>query len=70
VLFWDTVFEKINWVKGAKWIIQRTFEYGNEQEIREITRFYGKEKETEILNSIDEKWKEKDIIDNRQQFAG
>jgi plasmid maintenance system antidote protein VapI len=67
-LFWDTVFEKINWIKGAKWIIQRTFEYGNEQEIKEITRFYGKEKITDTLNSIDEKWKEKDRIANRKKF--
>jgi plasmid maintenance system antidote protein VapI len=68
-LFWDVNFERINWLKNVKWIIQRAFEYGNEQEIREIIRFYGKEKVTLVLNCIDEKWKEKDRIANREKFA-
>ena len=48
-LFWDTRIEKINWIKNKTWVIKRTFEYGNDQEIKEIIRFYGKETIKTIL---------------------
>lgn len=50
VLFWDTKIEKINWQKQKKAIVKRIFERGNEQEKKEITRFYGTETVNEILN--------------------
>ncbi len=43
ILFWDTAFEKINWEKHKRSVIKRIFERGNEEEKREITRFYGKQ---------------------------
>lgn len=50
VLFWDTKIENIDWVKHKKYVIQRVFARGNEQEIKEIIRFYGKETIIKHLN--------------------
>ncbi len=41
-LFWDTDFNKIDWVKNQKPVIKRVFERGNDIEISEIISFYGK----------------------------
>lgn len=41
ILFWDTDFDKINWGKSKKAVIQRVLERGSEEEIGEIKRFYG-----------------------------
>ncbi|NDV93311.1 addiction module antidote protein, HigA family [Dysgonomonas sp. 521] len=41
MLFWDTDFEKIDWGRYRKAVIQRVFERGNEAEKEEIIRFYG-----------------------------
>lgn len=41
-IFWDTDFQEINWIESKSSIIKRVFERGNEQEIIEIIRFYGK----------------------------
>jgi plasmid maintenance system antidote protein VapI len=68
-LFWDTDIRKINWLKSPKWIIQRVYEYGNDQEIREINNFYGQAKVHELLNQIDEKWNERNRNANRLKFA-
>lgn len=42
-LFWDTSFDKIDWQKHKKYVINRVFERGDKQEIKEIIRFYGKQ---------------------------
>jgi addiction module HigA family antidote len=42
ILFWDTDFNKIDWIKNQKPIIKRIFERGNDIEINEIISFYGK----------------------------
>ena len=68
-LFWDTKMETVNWIRNYKWIIQRAFEYGNEEEIKETVRFYGREKVKEILNGITEKWVEHNRLKNREKFA-
>jgi plasmid maintenance system antidote protein VapI len=68
-LFWETTsLDKINWIKNANWVIQRTFEYGNQQEIEEIIRFYGREKIIKVLNAIPttDTWKLNDRNKNRQ----
>jgi len=70
-LFWETTsLEKINWIKNANWVIQRAFEYGNQQEIEEIIRFYGREKVVEALNAIPstDTWKLNDRNKNRELF--
>jgi plasmid maintenance system antidote protein VapI len=48
-IFWDTRFESIDWIKQKKAIITRVFERGNEQEKKEIIRFYGKQAVDEVL---------------------
>ena len=48
VLFWDTNFDKIDWELQKEAVIKRVFERGNEEEKKEITRFYGKE----VINKI------------------
>ena len=71
-LFWETTATgNINWVRSANWVIQRTFEYGNQQEIEEIIHFYGREKVAEALNAIPstDTWKLFDRNKNRQSFA-
>jgi hypothetical protein len=41
VLFWDTDIHKINWQKNKRSIIKRVLARGNEQEKKEIERFYN-----------------------------
>jgi plasmid maintenance system antidote protein VapI len=65
MLFWDTDMHNINWIKNANWVIQRTFEYGQPEEIKEIIRYYGKEKVAKVLDAIDDTWKEKDRNKNK-----
>jgi hypothetical protein len=70
-LFWETLsLERINWSKQANWIIQRVFEYGNQQAIEEIIRYYGRTKVSAILNAIPltDTWKIKERNQNRKQF--
>ena len=47
-LFWDTDFDKIDWEKKYKAIIKRVFERGDDNEKKEIMRFYGKDKVKEV----------------------
>jgi plasmid maintenance system antidote protein VapI len=50
-LFWDTDINKIDWQKQYKAVIQRVFERGNDDEKKEILRFYGKDKIKEVTGS-------------------
>ncbi len=52
VLFWDTDINSINWEKSKASVIRRIFERGNDQEIREIVRFYSKREIQTILAEI------------------
>ena len=52
VLFWDTDITSINWEKSKTSVIRRAFERGNDQEIMEIIRFYGKKEVQSILARI------------------
>jgi plasmid maintenance system antidote protein VapI len=51
ILFWDTDIAKMDWRKHYKWVIERVFERGNDEEKKEILRFYGKEKVKAITGS-------------------
>ncbi len=53
VVFWDTTFDKIDWQKNRKAIIQRILERGNETEIKEIISFYGKKIIFEEVKDMD-----------------
>lgn len=54
VVFWDTVIDKIDWIKYKPSIIKRVFERGSEQEKQEIIRFYGKDDVSMILERSDD----------------
>lgn len=41
--FWDTDLKKVDWEQCEKWAIRRVLEYGNEEELQEMQRFYGKD---------------------------
>lgn len=41
VLFWDTDFEKIDWIKHRQYVIERVLERGTEEEKIMIREFYG-----------------------------
>lgn len=51
ILFWDTLIEKIDWIKQKKAVIRRVFERGNQIEKEEFFNFYGNEVVLGILNS-------------------
>lgn len=51
VIFWDTNITKIDWQKQKTAVIKRIFERGNQIEIKEIIKFYGK---SEVNNTISE----------------
>ena len=67
-LFWDTRIDKINWMRNKEWVIQRTFEYGNDLEINEIIRFYGKDAIREIISGIKSKWNSDTRNHNYQKY--
>ena len=41
MIFWDTEYEKIDWIKNKRAIIRRVFERGSSSEITELVKFYG-----------------------------
>lgn len=53
ILFWDTNFDQIDWIKNKRFIIKRIYSRGNKVEIEEIIRFYGKEEVERIIAEID-----------------
>jgi plasmid maintenance system antidote protein VapI len=50
-LFWDTDVDKIDWERQYRAVIQRVFERGNNDEKKEILRFYGSDKIKAITGS-------------------
>jgi hypothetical protein len=53
-IFWDIKFDELDYQKYANWIIERVFERGDVEDIRQTRRFYGDEKVAEALTSA--KW--------------
>lgn len=43
-IFWDIDFEKLDYEKYANFVIERVFERGDVEDIRNCRRFYGDEK--------------------------
>lgn len=39
--FWDVDLSKLEWMKCRDWAIRRVLEYGTQEEIEELYRFYG-----------------------------
>lgn len=48
-IFWDVDFEKINYDTKANFVIERVFERGDVEDIRNCRRYYGDKKITEAL---------------------
>ena len=48
-IFWDVVFENIDYDTKANFVIERVFERGDVDDIRNCRRYYGDEKITEAL---------------------
>ena len=48
-IFWDVVFENIDYDAKANFVIERVFERGDVNDIRQCRRYYGDEKVTVIL---------------------
>ncbi len=48
-IFWDVDFDNIDYQKSDQFVIQRVFERGDVNDIRECRRFYGIEKISEVL---------------------
>jgi hypothetical protein len=48
-IFWDVVFENINYETKANFVIERVFERGDVDDIRNCRRFYGDDKISETL---------------------
>ncbi|MBK9983030.1 MAG: hypothetical protein IPP15_11505 [Saprospiraceae bacterium] len=48
-IFWDVVFENIDYDTKANFVIERVFERGDVEDIRNCRRYYGDEKVTEAL---------------------
>ena len=66
VIFWDTDMASIDWQKNKQAIINRIFERGNELEITEIVRFYGKEI---VLSALEfSQSRLSSIIENKQKY--
>lgn len=53
-IFWDVDSAKLDFEKKASFIIERVFERGDVQDIRNCRRFYGDEKISEVL--LNAKW--------------
>lgn len=49
ILFWDTDFNKIDWIRDYNAIIRRVFERGEDAEKTEILNFYGTEKVESVI---------------------
>ena len=64
-IFWDSDISKINWQTNRKQIIQRAFEYGDEQTILELIRFYGHSTVGQLLSQITDRR----LADRRRQNA-
>ncbi|MBE5318750.1 hypothetical protein IM793_06270 [Pedobacter sp. MR2016-19] len=43
VLFWDFDFEKLDWSRSYKTVIERVLDKGNTMDWEEMIRFYGRE---------------------------
>lgn len=50
-IFWDTDFDKLDYNKSWKSIIEQVFDRGDVDDIRQVRRFYGDEKVVEALTT-------------------
>ena len=48
-IFWDVNFEMIDYDAKANFVIERVFERGDVEDIRQCRRYYGEEKVADVL---------------------
>ena len=48
-IFWDVDIDKIDFDKRAAFVIERVFERGDVEDIRNCRRYYGDDRITEVL---------------------
>lgn len=48
-IFWDVAFDKLDYDKKAVFVIERVFERGDVEDIRQCRRYYGDKRVTEVL---------------------
>jgi hypothetical protein len=48
-IFWDVDFENLDYDKYSRYVIERVFERGDVQDIRNCRRYYGDERVKELL---------------------
>jgi nicotinamide mononucleotide adenylyltransferase len=48
-IFWDVSFEQLDYEAKASFVIERVFERGDVEDIRQCRRYYGDEKVAEAL---------------------
>lgn len=51
-IFWDVVFDTIDYEAKANFVIERVFERGDVSDIRNCRRYYGDEKVTQTLLNV------------------
>jgi hypothetical protein len=50
-IFWDVNFDQIDYDAKANFVIERVFERGDVEDIRQCRWYYGDEKVTEVLQN-------------------
>ena len=59
-IFWDVDFDKLDYDKRANFIIERVFDRGDVEDIRQCRRYYGDERISEALTNA--KWLMKETV--------
>ena len=59
-IFWDVNFDALDYDNRARFVIERVFERGDVDDIRQCRRYYGDEKIKEILTTA--RWLTKDSV--------
>ncbi|MDR2626955.1 MAG: hypothetical protein LBC40_02860 [Dysgonamonadaceae bacterium] len=59
-IFWDVDFDNLDYNKRANFIIERVFERGDVDDIRQCRRYYGDEKIAKALTNA--KWLMKETV--------
>jgi|SRR6478735_661022 len=59
-IFWDVNFDALDYDKRARFVIERVFERGDVDDIRQCRRYYGDELIKEVLTTA--KWLSKETV--------
>ena len=70
ILFWDTSLDKIDFKEHRRYVVNRVFERGTEDEIQEIIRFYGREAILDCINLSPKSPFENTIQRNINKYLG